>query len=219
MRAHKVLNEKLIEDINSDEILTNDFIKELFNNDYNLRSYVLQYIYEEGYTLDIDYSDIDPNADDEIIEELSETSEFKEWFKYELEVRIENLKELFEELIDYDGTITLWREMRVSDDYIDKLLSGQIKRIGEYWTYDEDAAESHWGNFNLKNKILFETNIKENYINWEDTFILNLDESLKEEKEVRLFKNTPIKLSNIKFNDVYIDEEILNKIKLLHFKS
>jgi hypothetical protein len=69
------------------------------------------------------------------------------------------------------------------------------------------------GDYKKTNTIIIEIEIDEKYINWITTLELNMHPSYLEEKEIRLFKNTPIKIKSIKINDKEIDISIIeNKI-------
>ena len=215
MRAKKVhdnlLLEKFLYDVTPDEVITKDFIDNLFLDDFMIKSYTYDYINEENIDVD-DYLD-----NEEAVEAISNSEDFKNWLKYELESRFEIVQDTFLNLVDDDGYIEIYRAMTVSDDYLDKIKKGEIKRIGHYWTYLRDYAEPHWGyGHNQNNLIVFESKIKEPQINWIDTFRLNLEhENVNEEHEIRLFKNTPLYITNICWNDKEVDEEVINRINQL----
>jgi hypothetical protein len=57
-----------------------------------------------------------------------------------------------------------------------------------------------------------ETEIDEKYINWQETLTMNIHPSYPEEKEIRLFKNTPININRISINGKDVDiSEIKDK--------
>ncbi len=218
MRAKTVqpLNERSIDDVKLNDIVTKKFIELQESTDYNLTSFVLQFIDEEPETVKEDF---DLNEEEDI-QEIADTDDFKNWFKYELEYRFENLKDQFEELTDNEGFINLYRAMTVPSDYLDKLKNNRVKRIGEYWAFKPDKAEAHWGEAGIKDEIIIESKIKEEYVDWENTFRLNLEhESFNDEEEIRLYKNTPLKILNLKWNGEYVDEELLDTIKGYNYLS
>ena len=218
MRARTVqpLNERSLSDVVLSDIVTKEFVDEQQAKDYNMTGFVLQYLNEEPI---ITKEEFDPN-DEEDIQEIAETEEFKNWFEYELEYRFENLKDKFDELTDENDNIKLYRAMSVSSDYLDKLKNNQVKRIGEYWAFNPDKAEAHWMDAKMKDEIIIESEINEKYIDWENTFRLNLEhENFNDEEEIRLYKNTPLKILNLKWNDEYIDDELLNIIKSYTYLS
>lgn len=189
-----LLLEKNLSSVKHKEIITKQFLHDLEMSDaYGY--FVGDYGSEElGEFIDPDSSEAD---------DIGDTPEFKEWFKYELEYRFDNLMDIFKSL----GTdITIYREMTVKSDYIQSMKDGKVKRLGEYWTYDESSAEAHWAKGGRNNTIVFSTIIEQKYIDWINTFQLNLQPgSLGEEKEIRLFKNT--KFNNI--NSIYWNRELL----------
>jgi len=74
--------------------------------------------------------------------------------------------------------------------------------LGIYWSWDERAAEAHWGNSAHNNDALIKSSIKEEYIDWRNTLYANMDMSLgEEEKEITLFKNTSLKIE-----ELYVDD-------------
>lgn len=197
------LNERYLDIVDISDVNLDGFIKKQSDKDF-LLPFIIQYAYEElGESLDYE--------DNDRTNEIEQTEDFKNWLKYEFEYKFDELKnDLFYNLIDENGYITLYRSMTVPNDYLDKLNNCQIKRIGEYWTYDFDSAEPHWGyNDNKRtNRIIFETKINEKYVNWDDTFRLNLEDDVyNDEKEIRLYKNTPLEIEKVWWNGEEIELE------------
>ena len=207
------LLEKSLNKVDFNEIATKEYL-ELQDQKSMLNAYVIDYMYEKDGEI------LDP---DENLSDIINSEDFKKWLIYELEVKFEDFYyDILTNYIDSNGFIKLYRAMLVDDLYLEKLKNGQIKRIGHYWTYDFDSAEPHWGynNEDQQNKIVFETYINEKYINWIETFRLNLEHHYyNEEKEIRLFKNTPLNITNIWWNDQQLSNETINTIKLNNFKA
>jgi hypothetical protein len=151
---------------------------------------------DDGYE---DYEDEDGNIIDD--EDIIETPEFVEYVQSELESKFEEVKYDIG-YITKNGWITIYREMTVDPRWLNNLKRN--KRLGIYWSWDKHAAEAHWGSFGKGHRsILLVSQVKEIHVDWVDTFKLNIHPSLgEEEKEIRLFKNTPIKLL-----DVYVEGE------------
>jgi len=206
-----ILNEKLLNNLDFNEIVTKLYL-ELQEQSGRLNPYVSQYMHEEFG----EFFDPDNDATD-----IINSTDFKNWLKYELESRFEDLYYDFEtNVVDENGYVTLYRSMKVEDNYLELLKTCKVKRVGIYWTWNFNKAEPHWGynDNNKQNDIIFETKIKEEYINWIDTFRLNLEhEYYNEENEIRLFKNTPLNITNIWWNNNQIN--IINDIKNCNFKS
>ena len=107
--------------------------------------------------------------------------------------------------------ISLYRAMTVADDWLQKLQKGGV-RLGIYWTYDEDRPEAYWADPRKKNTAIITSSVDEKYVNWHETLRMNANPSFTDEKEIRLFKNTPLKIINITINDVEQDiSSIMNK--------
>ena len=69
----------------------------------------------------------------------------------------------------------------------------KTKGIGVYWSYEEGAAQAHWGQGGRPYTL--EGQITENAVDWESTIYANLHPSLGEdEKEIRLKDGAPVKL-------------------------
>jgi len=204
------LFEKNLSNVTSGEIVTKKFIDLQDNKDF-LSPYAVQYAWEENR------ENIDPDNE---AYDIIKTKEFQDWLAYELEYRFDNLKDEFNMLVR-GNKVTLYREMMVGKDYLEKMKTGKIKRIGRYWTHDEDHVEPHWGHNDPKSKesIIFETDISQEHIDWIETFRLNLEhEYMNDEKEVRLFKNTPLILTNVTWNGNVIpanELEVINKFGYL----
>ncbi len=114
------------------------------------------------------------------------------------------------------GMIHIYRAMTVSIDYINH-LKDQGKRIGIYWTVDEDMAEPYGSDGDLRHRTnskitttaVIETNIHENYIDWERTLFARIDYVFgDQESEITLFKGTPIKILRIYDKDTGEDFDI-----------
>ena len=206
MRA-KFVFERSYDNFKIDDIINNKFIELQGEKDF-LGPYVSQYMHEEHN----EFFEIWEDSSD-----IEESNDFKEWLIYELEYRYEKLRDLFLSLID-NGYITLYRSMMVQEDYLNKMEAGQIKRLGIFWTYDIESAEPHWGydKDNRSKEIILEIKINEEYINWVETYRLGLEhEFMNEEKEMRLFKNTPIDIQNIIFDGKEVDLKDIKKFNYI----
>jgi hypothetical protein len=190
--------EKYLNNVNFSEIVNKTYLELQAQKNF-LNAYAIDYTYEETGKI------LDPDDD---LSDVIETKDFQDWLKYELETKFEDLYyDVFMNLIDQNSYITLYRFMKVDNDYLNKLMNCKIKRIGRYWTYDINTAEPHWGyNNDKRNEIIFEIKIKEEHIDWVETFRLNLEHHYyNEEKEIRLFKNTPINITKIIWNNKEIN--------------
>lgn len=76
-------------------------------------------------------------------------------------------------------------------------LEKEGKHLGIFWADSYEKAEEFGDNNQQGFRFIFEIEVPSNQINWFDTIILRLDPVLGDEKEVRLFKNTKIRIEKI----------------------
>jgi hypothetical protein len=181
-----VLNEMSIQTIDYTDIITPEYIKELEMSD-NYERYVEYYQYEH-------------NLVDTDKEEIKKTEDFKNWLTYELRARFDDVIDNINNKINPDGTIDIWRRIKVDDIWVNHLIQAG-KHLGIYWSWDEHAAEAHWGDTAKNSNALIKSSINEKYIDWNNTIDANMNLVLGEdEKEITLFKNTSLKIE-----ELYID--------------
>ena len=191
----KSLSEASFHNFKNDDILTDRYIKEFISN------YSDEYL--SWYT---QYN----NLEDEDEEFLIDSPDFYSYIKNELEANLEEAKEnIYDKIDPLTGGIKIYREITVGPDWLDHLKK-QGKRLGIYWSWDDEAAEAHWGDPSKKNSALLEVEIDEKYVDWETTLQLNSHPYYKQEKEIRLFKNTPIVLKNLSINNEKIDLSVFD---------
>jgi len=177
-----LLIEMSMKNIDISDIVTKKYVKDLEFSD-SLEGYLYDYKYQN------DIEDDEELDDDDIME----TPEFLEFVQRELDSSFYDVQYNIERTIK-NGYITIFRSMTVKPKWFEKL--DKHKHLGIFWSWDKQAAESHWGHFDKGHReIKLVTKIKEKYVDWIDTFELNIQPTTGEdEKEIRLFKNTPIKL-------------------------
>jgi hypothetical protein len=181
------LNESF-SDIDSTDILTDEFIKDFIESD------------ECGGLLD--YYIEDNNLDFNDKDEIQNSDDFFNFIKSDLTSYYENFMDNIYDIIS-NNTLKIYRSITVDDDWLDNFIIDN-RNIGIYWSFDENAAEPHWGEYG-KNEVIFEALINENEIDWKTTIELNVNPTYSDEKEIRLFENTELNIISIKFNDEYID--------------
>lgn len=203
------INEAKLKDLNPKEAITKD-IRELFLEDeYTINWMVSQYCQEN-------YIECDPE-DEEEMETISNSEDFKKFVEYELEYRVEEAINAIENRI-IDGKITIWRIISVKPGWLQHLQQ-EGKRLGIYWSYEKGAAEPHWGYKGEETPYyaLMQASVKEEHVNWPETVELNIrPDTGEDEKEIRLFKNTPLKLEKIWIDDV---EQDISSIRDKTFKA
>jgi tRNA nucleotidyltransferase/poly(A) polymerase len=185
------INEASIDTFSYEAIVTPEYIRQVEMSD-NFEMFLDYYRYE----FDLVGTDS---------EEIEDTDEFKNWFKYELMNRYDDAVDRISAKIKPDGTIDIWRRITVNDEenrWITHLAEAG-KHLGIYWSWDERAAEAHWGNSAHSNNVLIKSSIKEEYVDWKNTLFANMDISLGEdEKEITLLRNTSLKIQ-----ELYIDDQ------------
>lgn len=190
------LNEASLYNIKDEDILTDKYIKN-FINDGSAEGLLDWYIKQNDLE--------DQNEND-----IENTPEFYNFIKTHLEEQLEEAKNNIENEIDYNtNKIKLYRKITVDNKWLNHLKT-QGKRLGIYWSWDKGMADTHWGDYNKKNMATIETEIHEKYIDWITTLEMNMNPSFTEEREIRLFKNTPIKIKALTINDEDVDISFLN---------
>ena len=199
IRRKKLINEISFFDVINDDILSDKYLTDFIKTD------------DAAANL-LDYYIDDNNLDDEDENDVIQSDDFREFIKDELSKNLEEAKENIYHNIDYEnGKIKLYRAMTVDDNWLEHLKK-QGKRLGIYWSWDEHGAIAHWAG-SQKNTAIIESDIDEKYVNWTETLIQNMHPNYSVEEEIRLFKNTPIKINKLYINDkqVDIDKELKNK--------
>jgi hypothetical protein len=163
-----------------------------------------------------DYNDLYPSNDSEGLPAfISKTHpEYQNYKDYLIDVVIkQNYEEFAENIynIIHKGKLTLFRLITIKDkDEWIKHLQKQGQRLGIYWTWNEESAEAYWDEGKNKHDVLMSIVIDEKHVDWKETFIMNTSPQYMEEKEIRLFKNTPIKLVSLNIDGEDVDLEEYN---------
>ena len=197
----KLLREGLLGEKSIDQVSINDFNKKDVISNWmssNPESVTNNFKFDmqDDYSLSKEEMDEIMDMDSEDIKDLDK---FKNWLDYEVEYSIDNVIYTIKRYIK-NGVISIWRVMTVSDKWLSELPNSG-NRLGEYWSYEEDSAEAHWGSSET-NVVKLKTTVSEKYIDWQQTIAANIDPAIGEdEKEIRLFKNTPIKIEEVLIED------------------
>lgn len=153
--------------------------------------------------------------------ELSE-KDVKEWFEARLK---KHAQEWFDEHLDdwwdeldnkgkVDGeNIIIYRSMTVNniEDFVSKLkkneFQGKFKGIGEYWAWDENKADSHWGNFDSGyESIIIKGKISIKKIELETTILKNFCHSIgMDEAEIQIEQGQKVFIQSIISSDKTYD--------------
>jgi hypothetical protein len=204
----KIIKERLrlfegaIDDVSFKDVYTKKYIDMQLIIPFNLEHLVSSYNDENQRSLDEKTAIYD--------------KDFIKWMDYEYEYHFDTNKMKFESIIKDDNTIDIWRSILVSDEWVNNFPKS-VKRLGIFWSFKEKSAEPHWGynDKNRRNLIKLKSSIENEYVDWIATLRLSMDFSAEGEDEIRLFKNTPIKLEGITVNGKSLDLSKINNKKFL----
>lgn len=184
MSIINIINEELSRFINETSLNAIDYnsFRHLIKDSDELPYIATEY----GYTVDSDN-----------VIEIIKSEDFNKWLHNEFNVVVDRLKKV----TPPNGKINIWRMMSVSDKWLDDLPNTNT-RLGIYWTWDEEALDTYWDELN-GNPVILESSVDGKHVNWIDTILTNIQFST--EKEIRLFKNTPlkpVKIYDIQYNNI-----------------
>jgi len=201
MRAKFIGND--IDNITSEDILDKETLDHFWRAD-NMEETLL-WEYADEYN--IDHSELEDN------EEFKESQEFRDYFEEWMDYRTENVIQKFKyEIIDDNNNIPIWRHMSVKENWIDH-LNNYGKHLGVFWSWDESAAEAHWGHNRGLKLMIIESVVNADVVDWKQTIIVNIDPYQQVEKEIRLHKNTPLEIISLELDNKVIDpKELTQKI-------
>ena len=201
----KFINESNFDHIKESDIVTDELYKIWKQDEY------LDDLFSLAYAIEHNISDIS-----KLPKDFLDSNEYNNWYKYEMEYRCNEIINMFNYEIIHGSTLNIYRSMLVDKLWIKNIKQGDF--FGIYWSYEEDAAEPHWGYNDIKKEvsILIEGEVNINDINWIKTIQANMHPSYEEEKEIYLDKDTLIKLISIKMNDKYVN---IGNLKNKMFKA
>lgn len=125
-----------------------------------------------------DFSDVDIKSDD-----------FFNWFSNYVD---ENYSEAEWDITSKikNGHLTIWRSITAPEDW-----NPESQHPGIFWTYDENVAEPHWGQFGEGHvEWIMQATVPLDAIDWLRTLIMSGNPDFRHEKEIRLVDNFPVKL-------------------------
>lgn len=97
-----------------------------------------------------------------------------------------------------NGYVKVFREITAPFDWPKKI--GE-RGLGIYWSFDEERAEAHWGDFKDSSGLfLIEGWVKLEHVNWITTLVQNASPSYELEREIRVEENAPILIEEIWFS-------------------
>jgi hypothetical protein len=104
--------------------------------------------------------------------------------------------------MQYDANgIVVHRVIKADENFPAQIAS---QGIGEYWSWDEHAAEAHWGGKgNIEYHIVGRVDPK--HVDWEHTLTQNAHPSFTEEREIYIPQGAPIEVIEVRANGKPID--------------
>ena len=121
--------------------------------------------------------------------------EFLEWLDEQATERVGDAMTRLSYGITVDqGQIDIYREITAPEDWIQRGGLG-AQPLGVYWSWDEDAAEAHWGAHGEGHiTYLLAAGVDPRHVNWSNTIAANATRSTEDEKEITIIDNAPVTL-------------------------
>ena len=136
-----------------------------------------------------------PSDEDDIPNEEIETHALK-IAKEEMYDRIYDMIYKFGRFHD---PLHLYREINVEATQLPKVLKNiRLIRLGQYWSWDERAAQPHWGG--AGKTIAMYAQIPGHCVNWKSTLIKNSVPSYQDEKEIEVIEGSPVTVQAIRID-------------------
>lgn len=123
---------------------------------------------------------------------------YQEWLKEYTEDRIgEAVEYMASSFTMQDGEIVLFRMITAPENWVEQ--GGLTTRpLGIFWSWDEHAAESHWGEYSSDHQeYLLVASARVQDIDWATSIFANANPSYESEREVRLNDGTTVKFLNV----------------------
>jgi hypothetical protein len=191
-----VITEASIHDITVNSFLNDNFITKFINGNITSDSDMFLWDYMKD-NFEVTYGNPQFN---ELEKETKKNSSYREYVKNELTERLRNSIENIKSMIDDSGEITIYRVMAVDENWISHLET-QGSHLGIYWTWSESGG-GLLGSFSVEKtkEAAITAKVNEKYIDWNTSLYQNM--VLEVESEITLFKNTPLKIIGIEFDDL-----------------
>jgi hypothetical protein len=194
--------------------------EDLFNDWYNEIKTDIENYDGVDYIFDDFKNEYEEYRDDMSEQEIFNLPEFYRYMESEFDNRFEDfIYDMKRIVINNNNKIPIYRVLTVNDKFFSHLETTNLPKLGIYWSWDENSAEAHWGDWKKPNHILLQSEIDESMVNWKDTILLNINSMLGEnEKEIRLYENTPLKILGI-INKKTKQKYDISKIKDKTFRA
>ena len=196
-----------IEDVPDDLLYTISAFEEMFNNDDDNEINTPENATKFRNNFNDGGTDVTED-DDWWIEQFEDVDPdrlpvYKNWIISSLTMNIEDYLSRIDNNVDYrTNEITIYRELKVREDWIDWIVKNPNTHVGIYWAHDLDGTDTYWdkgdkGNLNVNTTIILKSKIKINDVDWDTTLSLMMSSLYETEKELRLFKGTKLTLLGI----------------------
>jgi len=133
-------------------------------------------------------------------EDDTDEAHYREWLKEYTEGRIfDAIGYINGSMTTQDGEIVIYRQITAPTNWVEQGgLTAQP--LGVFWSWSEDAAESHWGAHGNSGhqEYLIVGSVRMQDVDWVQTLYANANPSYEEEKEITVNDG-----ASVKFLDVY----------------
>lgn len=183
----------LVESNLSDDTLdavVDEVVKEFLSDEFQFGDAVARY----GRDEDIDGLDVEDGFGDRPDQRhMAQDPGFRTWLKRNV---VERVSEVYWEIESRvkGGTLIGYRVITAPTDF----HYDGTRHPGIYWSWDDDAAEAHWGDFSAGMvSWKFTAKIPVASIDWQRTLVMSASPNYEEEKEIRLFDNAPLEVVSL----------------------
>ncbi len=130
-------------------------------------------------------------------DDIEDTEHYEAWLKEKIEELIFDAAGTLRGVTMEDGEIMLYRVITAPPDWVQQ--GGLSTRpLGEYWSWEEGAAEAHWGSFDSDHEqYLLVASANPKSVDWTKSIYANADPSAEDEKEVAVLPGTKVRLHGV----------------------
>lgn len=139
---------------------------------------------------------MEPYGNDDEVDETD--PHFQEWLKDYVDNRIgEAVEYMASSFTMQNGEIVLYRMITAPASWVEQ--GGLTTRpLGVFWSWDEEAAESHWGEHHSGNQeYLIVASVNPKDVDWAISIFANANPSYEDEREVRLNDGAHVTFLNV----------------------
>ncbi len=131
---------------------------------------------------------------------------------------IKRMKDMFSDISNniHNGEMVIYRKMAVREDWLDWIQTkGENTRVGIYWSYNKGSVGTYGSSSNPKDSdidIILTAKVNIKHINWDHIIglMVEVNSLYVKEKEITLYKNTPLNIISIEQNGEIICDDCEN---------